>query len=382
MSKKLKIKILFVIDRLSVGGKERRLLELLKGLKRYDNISYRLVVLSDIVFYESIEELDCEIDYLKRKVGKDPTIFIKLYKICKEYNPDIIHSCESMCSVYMVPIAKILKIRMINAMISAAPLKINYFGKASFRTKLTFCFSDYIVANSNAGLKSYKVPKNKGVCIHNGFNFKRIENLTKYESMKQKLAIYNKKIVGMVARFEDDKDYKTFILAAQKILKQRDDVRFLAVGNGKNLSKYMEMVNSEFKGKIRFMGNQKNIESIVNIFDVGILSSYTEGISNSIMEYMALGKPVIATDNDGNREIVENNVTGFLIEQKNELKMAEKIEILLNDDEKAAKMGSAGKERIIRHFNIRKMIDNYMQLYKKCILNSPQTLINRKQNII
>ena len=51
--------------------------------------------------------------------------------------------------------------------------------------------------------------------------------------------------------------------------------------------------------------------------------------------------------------------------------MAEKIEILLTDEENAAKMGSAGKERIIRHFNIRKMIDTYMQLYKKCILNNP-----------
>jgi glycosyltransferase involved in cell wall biosynthesis len=370
MNRKLKIKILFIIDRLGVGGKERRLLELLKGLKRWQNISYRLVVLSDIVFYDTTEELDCEIDYLKRKIGKDPTIFIKLYRICKNYNPDIIHSCEAMCSVYITPIAKILRIKILNAMISDAPLKVDIFDKVYLRSKLTFRFSDYIISNSNAGLKSYKVPLNKGICIHNGFNFERIANLPEFEAIKQKMGVFEKKIVGMVARFGDDKDYNTFILAAQAILRKRDDVRFLAIGNGKNLAKYIEMVHSEFKDKIRFMGNQKNIESIVNIFDIGILSSFTEGISNSIMEYMALGKPVIATYNDGNREIVENNVTGFLIEQKNVLKMAEKIEILLNDEEKAKKMGSAGKERILRHFNIKKMIDSYAKLYKKCLLDS------------
>ena len=87
---------------------------------------------------------------------------------------------------------------------------------------------------------------------------------------------------------------------------------------GENLKSFESMIPIEFKDKIIFTGKQKHVESIINIFDIGVLCScYGEGISNTIMEYMALGKPVIATDCGGNKEIVVHNVTGFLIEPKN-----------------------------------------------------------------
>ena len=93
------IKILFLIEGLNLGGRQRQVIELLKGLKERKNIRLRVVALSNNIHY-SYEELNIKTCFIDRSIKKDPNIFIKLYKICKELEPDIIHSWESMCSVY------------------------------------------------------------------------------------------------------------------------------------------------------------------------------------------------------------------------------------------------------------------------------------------
>jgi len=359
------MKILFFIDSLRSGGKERRLVELIKGLKNYPDIQCELATMSKDIHYQYVFKQDIKIHYLIRKWKKDPKIFLKLYRLCKKIKPDIIHSWGSMPSVYALPIAKMLKIKFINAMISDAPYKLSR--KALIRSKLTFPFSDVILSNSNAGLKSYKAPGNKSFCIHNGFDFERISKIEDKKSIKTRFGIKTEKIVGMVGSFSKKKDYKTYILTAQKMLTERKDVIFLAIGDGVNLKKCKEIVKPEFQNKIKFLGKQQNIESLINIFDVGVLSTYTEGISNSIMEYMALSKPVIATNGGGTNEIVLDRETGFLVKPESVEKLASKIEYMLDNSKIATNMGEKGRERIRKEFSLEKMTNSYVSLYKRLL---------------
>jgi glycosyltransferase involved in cell wall biosynthesis len=114
---------------------------------------------------------------------------------------------------------------------------------------------------------------------------------------------------------------------------------------------------------------RSDVESIINAFDIGILLTdlerHGEGISNSIMEYMAAGKPVIATDGGGTREIVIDGETGFLVPQKSPERVAETIDKLLNDDELRRNMGLMGKQMIQREFNIHRMTSEHVELYEK-----------------
>jgi len=359
------MRILFLIDSLRPGGKERRLVELLKGLSKYKEIKCELVIMSDEIHYTAIHNLDVKIHYVIRKWKKDPGIFLKLYKLCKKVRPDIIHSWGSMPSVYALPIAKTLKIKFINAMISDAPYKLSL--KALIRSKLTFPFSDVILSNSNAGLKPYKAPSNKSVCIHNGFDFERISKIENKKTIKAKFGIKTEKVVGMIASFSGKKDYNTYILAAQKILTKRNDIIFLAIGNGVNLKKCKKIVKPEFQNKIKFLGKQRNVESIVSVFDVGVLSTYTEGISNVIMEYMALGKPVIATKGGGTNEILMDREAGFLVEPESVERLASKIEYLLENEKIASNMGEKGRETIKKEFSLEKMTNSYVSLYKRLL---------------
>lgn len=366
------MKILHFTDSLRGGGKERQLAELLKGLSSQKDIECQVAVMSSEIHYTAMSALNVKIHYLIRRNKKDPRIFLKLFRLSREFQPDIIHTWDSMTSVYAMPIAKILGINLVNGMIRDAPSKLKLFNKDGIRSKLTFPFSDIIVSNSYAGLNSYKAISKKSVCIHNGFDFHRTTNLLNKETVKRNFSISTEKVIGMVASFSNNKDYETFISAAQMALKKkRDDVTFLAVGDGEKLEKCKQLVSPQLKSKIKFLGKQKDVESIVNILNVGILATDTrfhgEGISNSIMEYMILGKPVVATDSGGTKELVINGKTGFLVKSHDVEDMNKRIGQLLEDNELPIKMGKAGKERIEKYFNLEKMTNAFIELYGKLI---------------
>lgn len=356
------MKILFIIDALNSGGKERRLVELLKSLSKIDSIKIQLVILSKKVHYKEVQDLNINISFLERNYKYDPGIFIKLFKLCLKFKPDIIHSWNLMTTIYSLPIVKLLNVKFINAMIVNAPCKLPK--KVKIISKIGFSFSDVIQSNSHAGLAAYKVKK-RGNVIHNGFNFERIHNINPDFSILKNDRENNKVIVGMVASFNDYKDYETLIIAANKITKIKKNLLFVLVGDGINLPKMKRIANGN--EKIVFTGLQKNVESIINLFDIGVLVTYTEGISNSILEYMALGKPVIATDGGGTKEIVIDGYTGFLIPQKSVDELEKKILLLSKNKNLREQMGWNGNERIKKYFSIEKMVCAHLNMYKSLI---------------
>jgi glycosyltransferase involved in cell wall biosynthesis len=361
------MKILFFIDRLTAGGKERRLVELMKVLKCNKNIEFELVVMNKEIHFQEVFDLNIKIHYLVRKRSKDLSVFSKFYQICKNYQPQIVHCWDSMTAVYSIPACKFLKIRFVNGMVINAPQNRNLLNHYWLRAKLTFPFSDNIVGNSKAGLEAYNAPKRKSICIYNGFNFERTKNITDVSIMREQLQINKRYVIGMVASFSKFKDYKTYFIAAQLVLAKRDDINFLAVGNETNSDQCKSIIDPEFREYFRLIGKKARIESIVNIMDIGILSTFTEGISNSILEYMALRKPVIANSGGGTTEIIKDAETGFIINPSDPDQLAEKIEILLNDAELRTKMGFAGQERIKKEFSINSMAEKYISLYENKI---------------
>lgn len=358
-----------MIDTLRSGGKERQLVETLKFLSKQNGITCDVVTMSNDIHYRYIEDLNIEIHKVTRKSKKDPAIFFKFYRLFKEIKPDIIHSWSSMCSVYAVPAIKLLKIKFVNNSLRDAPLHLGVQDTEWRRAKLTFPFSDVIAANSYAGLESYKVPTKKRVCLHNGFDFSRIKELDSKESIRQKFDITTGYVVGMVAMFSGRKDYTTFVDAAQMVLEQRKDVTFVAIGDGESFNQIKKQIRPEIKNYFRMPGTQKKVLNIANIFDIGILATnirtHGEGIPNAVMEYMALKKPVIVTDCGGNRELVEDNHTGFLVEAENPAQMAEKIILLLDNKALATKLGTNGYNKLTEKFSLEVMGNEFLKLYMK-----------------
>lgn len=349
------------------GGKERRLTELMKALKLKPGISFELVVMNNDIHFKEVFDMGIKIHYLIRKTKKDLSVFSLFYKICKQSKPDIIHCWDSMTAIYSIPACKLLNIKFANGMIVDTPQKQNIFNKYWLRAKLTFLFSDIIIGNSKAGLEAYAVPKYKSFFIYNGFDFKRTNNLSAIDSIRNELGISSKYIVGMVATFSEYKDYKTYFNAAQLLLAKRNDITFLAIGAHTDSASARSFIDDRYLDHFRLLGKRSGVESLVNTMDICVLSTFTEGISNSILEYMALAKPVVASSGGGTNEIIDDSKTGFLVKQSDPVDLAGKIEILLNNEDLRHKMGLAGQERIKTVFSIEHMTNEYILLYDKLI---------------
>jgi glycosyltransferase involved in cell wall biosynthesis len=371
------MKILFFIDSLNAGGKERRLVELMKGIKPKQNIEFELVIMSRDIHYKEIFNLNIKIHYLIRTTKKDLSVFHKFYKICKSYNPAIVHCWDSMTAVIAVPACKLLHIKLVNGMVVDTPVQQNIFNKHWFRAKLTFPFSNVVVGNSNAGLVAYSASPRKSHCIYNGvdltrFNFLKEPSLVRCEIFEDDTD--NIFIAGMVAAFEKRKDYKTLTDAAVDLVSRCGNIRFIFIGDGVNFAEIKDRVPVPLLKKIIFLGKRSNIESIVNIFDVGILLTnikvHGEGISNSIIEYMALGKPVIATRGGGTNEVVINNKNGFLIDPDDKDQLIEKIEILMKSKNQREYLGEKGNQMVLEKFDLKSMTNQYINLYQQLTNNS------------
>ncbi len=363
------MKVLMIIDSLIAGGKERRLVQLLKGFveQKQGEIEVELVILSNRIHYKEVYQLGIKVHVIERNPAMDVRVFYKLYRICRSFKPDILQSWDSMGSVFSFPVTRLLGIKFINAMVVAAPKRIKKLSNLWVRSQITFPFSDVILSNSKAGLDSFRVKPKKAYFIHNGLDLTRFDTLKEKAVMKEELGVNTTKVIGMVAAFSTRKDYKTFIKACIRLMHERNDLSVICVGGGVLLEECKNSIPEAYKSKFIFTGQSTQVESIMNTFDVGVLATITEGIPNVVMEYMYLAKPVIATDVGGTKELVNSESVGFLTKKGDADMMYEKIQYLLNNESVAITIGEAGKRRVVQHFSLESMTGKFFDLYKKLI---------------
>jgi len=365
-------RIVQIIDTLDSGGKERQFVELVKGLARTSEVECHLIIMSETIHYTELFKLGVPVHTLTRRTKRDYRIFFRLFRLLRKLRPDILHSWSSMCSVYVLPAVLLQRIQFVNGFLRNAPPNLQHNRKEWLRSKITFPFSNVVVANSQAGLRAYDAPVDKSYYIYNGFDFDRLQQLQNRQSVICKYTITTDYVVGMVGSFTINKDYQTFLGAAQLVLKKRKDVTFLAIGEGESREESMQGVEDKTTGLIRFLGRIKDVESLMQIFTIGVLSSnasvHGEGISNSIMEYMALAKPVVATDCGGNNELIIDGETGYLTEHGNAEELAMRILQILDNPELARKIGELARRRLEVFFNLERMTNEYLDLYSEVTL--------------
>lgn len=341
----------------------------MRGLFAHRDIeSFVAITDEDKVRYE-IEPGHAQVIQLVRRRKRDLRLFKSLYELVSNLKIDIVHSWSPMCSVYAAPVSKLCGTAFVNGFVRDAPPNVKLWNKHYLMGKLTIPFSDVVVANSRAGLAAYHVPERKGLSIYNGFNPARILNLTDEAELRGMLGITTPHIVGMVANFTPRKDYATFIEMACRICYLRDDVTFLAVGTGETLRKVRDGVPPEHWPRIRFLGQRKDIESVANLFTVGVLASnsrlHGEGISNAITECMALSKPIVATNDGGTPELVLEGQTGFLVPSNDAGALTDRVLKLLNSRGLANQFGMEGRRRIETAFSLDTMTNAYLCLYRR-----------------
>jgi len=365
------MKIIFFIGTLLTGGKERRLIELLKYIKQNTNYDILLVLRQKKINYTEFYNISISYRILSSSyMQKDLRLPFYFLSICKKFKPDLIHTWGSMPTFVAILSSLILHIPLINNQITSAPSRASISFSEKIINRINFTFSDIIISNSYAGIKSFNPPLKKSRVIYNGIDLKRFENLPDKNLIKEKYKIKTPFAVVMVASFTKNKDYNRFIRIANIICGIRNDISFICVGGpGKDISYFYEAKKeAENNPLIIFTGNISEVEALVNACDIGVLfSPYGEGISNAILEYMALSKPVIAYDSGGTKEVIKNGENGFLIKEEDDEQISKIIIELIDNYKLRKKLGENGRKKIEEYFNIQKMGKEYMNIYNKFI---------------
>ena len=169
----------------------------------------------------------------------------------------------------------------------------------------------------------------------------------------------------MVANLRHNvKNVPMLLRAAKRVAARQPDVHFVIAGEGELQKELIESAqHSGLAGKVHFVGRCIDVPSLVAASSVCVLTSFAEGFSNSILEYMAAGKPVVATNVGGAAEAVVEHETGFLVASDDDVALASRFIQLLDDEEMASKFGSEGRriagEKFSQEGQLRKTVELY-----------------------
>lgn len=390
MLEKDKIRILFFIGSLRAGGKERRLIELLTYLHNSGRYEIFVLLTSREIHYTQFFTLNIPYKIIEKRWSKyDFTIIFEFYQITKEFKPDLIHTWGRNQTFYALPSTIFLKVPVVNSQITSAPPKLNKLSVNYLIDRLNFKYSKIILSNSLAGIRAYTPPQEKSRVIYNGINMDRFTNLPDPKNIKAKYKIETPYAVIMVASISPNKDYKLFSEVAQYVTSKRDNISFIGIGwYIENDSEYKRLVElSENNRRFILPGNIKDVEALVNACTIGVLFSnkavHGEGISNAIMEYMALSKPVIANDAGGTKEIVLHNQNGYLVDGISVPEIGNLVIELVDSEAKRHLFGKVSADIINGSFTLESMGKAFEEVYKEVLIlkqtqpkNVPQLTLN------
>jgi glycosyltransferase involved in cell wall biosynthesis len=220
---------------------------------------------------------------------------------------------------------------------------------------------DAVLVNSAAAaaelVKRFRVPPEKVVSVGTGIDLRRIAEARAGDELASELGLAGRTVVGTVAKLSPVKGHQHFIAAAAEIAKARPDVVFLIVGDGIRKKELEDMATElGIADRVTFAGVRDDVPSLLELMDVFVLGSLSEGSPNAVLEAMAAGLPVVATDVGGLPEMVIDGESGILVPPGDSDALAEAIGELLDDPSRAETMGRAGLALAMDRHDIEKVV--------------------------
>lgn len=297
--------------------------------------------------------------------------------LCRE-RIDALH-CWDVLGVPARPIGKLAGARIIVEFPNPPPVKKTEISiKHFYLNYLSSIFVDGYITCSNEAMRRYReqrpviLGKKRFAAICNcvdvsetkidGNQIRQINNEYLLEDGEQ--------VLTNIGYFNAQKAQDDLLRAFEIIAEKRDNVRLFIVGWGPLENKLRQIARDKgLSDKVVFTGKlpRKRIFELLSITDIFVLSSLWEGFGIVLAEAMALGKPVITTDTDGGREVVEHGKTGIIVPPGNPQVMSEKTLWLLDRPETMREMGAAGFERVVRLFDCKRYIREYENFYRSIL---------------
>lgn len=364
-----KTRVVLLIPTLDRSGAEKQCTLLASRLPR-DEFDVHVIALTRGGPYAAdLAAAGIPLTVIGKQFKFDPSTFWRLRRELKRLQPDILHTWLFAANSYgrmcagIVPKARIV--------VSERCVDSWKAGWQLWLDRRLISRTDRLVGNSQAVVDFYRelgVPSEKLTCIPNGIDIiPTVDSAADRTRLRHEMGVPPDAFVaGYIGRLARQKRVEDLIWAVETLRQIRTQLHLVVIGSGPEQEKLAEFTrNVNCSEHVHFLGHREDAVRFLSGIDVFCLASSFEGMSNSIMEAMAAGVPVIASDIPANRELLVHQETGFLCKLGDTVGFMQYLRRVIDEPGLGERLGAAGRERIQTQFSIQKMVDGYADLYRQ-----------------
>jgi len=309
------------------------------------------------------------------KIDTAPRDWVKLYRIIRGTNPDIIHSHGTKENI----ISKVIGLLLGIPVIPVYHCMYKQIGSNNIGLGFKRRMYEKIYLDVLERLTSGIVPKNIAVSVSVRNNMRRFGipegkikviysgvNINEFESGRMKsIRRKNTTRIVSISRIDEGKGILDIIEAAKTMKEKNSNFTISFIGDGPRLDDYQRLVNSyKLDGEVEFVGYVKKIQDVLLRSDIFVSASYSEGFPLTVIEAMACGLPVVVTGVGGVREIVDDKVNGFVVDCGSPEELANALLVMMKNSTLRREYGRRGRDKALGEFSTDRMIPQYISLYE------------------
>ena len=369
-----RVRILYVVGNFVAGGAERHLLEL---WRRIDRARFEVEIACfkrEGQFLADVEALGWPVHDLGlgRRIYDARGIrgFARLVAIVRRFRPHVVHGYLFGPNLFAAMAGRLLGVPAV----VVAKRNMDAFetpGQVALQ-RVAHRLATHVTAVSEAvadTVVSLGVPRDRITVIPNGVDASRFEGAT---ADRGRLGVNGEGVVvGSVGCLAARKDYGTLLDALARLRAQGLDPWLVLVGDGPERASLEERARElGLEDRVRFLGERPDVDRLLPAFDVFVLSSREEGIPNALLEAMAAGRPSVATAVGGNREVLEDGSTGWIVPPQSPEALAGALADALRRPDEARRRGDAARRSMLEHHSIGAMVRRHEDLYRRVATGS------------
>ncbi len=369
------INVLFVHEFAdNIAGQELSLLDRLNGL-RDAGIDCTVLLPTEGMFADLLKQRGIKVKFFnlirlsKKTLSGFLTTILDVKRILKEGKYTIVHCSGAYPAQYAWPASRLLSIPCIVHINSLV-----YTPKELWKNAIPWVKTIITVSRAvqDAVAKAIPSASAKIVAVHDAVTLKETLNPTAGQLIKERFNIAgHDKVIGQVSSILPLKGIETFIEMAAIVSSTRNDVKFLLIGRVYD-QKYFaalkqRIADLNLNERIIFTGFVDDVEQHINIVDVSVLATLSEGLGRVLIQAQLLGKPVIASDIDGCREVIQHKQTGLLVEPGNAKALAEAVHYILDTPNDAKLLVTQALSEAKQRFNVETHVQSLISVYQKAM---------------
>lgn len=372
----LRPQIAHIIYRLGIGGLENGLVNLVNAMPS-EHFRHTIICLAGYTgFARRIDGDDVALFDLKKQPGKDPACYARLYKLLRQLRPDIVHTRNLAALDYQFVAA-------------AAGVRYRIHGEhgwdvgdisGSHRKRVLIRKLSRAVVHRYSTVSQHMqhwlesvigIPAGKISQIYNGIDVDKFRPRDPATDDDRVTGTQDSDrfVIGCVGRLDPIKDHSTLLHAVHALVSNSavdsGNVRLRIVGDGEMREQLQALcAKLQIENVVTFVGASDSVAEELRGMDVFVLPSLNEGISNTILEAMATGLPVIASAAGGNPELVVDDATGRLFTPQSKTELTVALDFYRRNRDVGSRHGQAGRQRVMDNFSMKSMVRNYLDLYQ------------------